>query len=80
MDSDFEWSDFDPGLLDKVRPAFPELPPAAVALALRIWSHLHGLVSLEIYGHLQTQALSPEKLFREELAQLIRSLGIAPRK
>ncbi|MFI5681917.1 TetR/AcrR family transcriptional regulator [Streptomyces cellulosae] len=79
-DSDFEWSDFDPGLLSKVRPAFPELPPAAVALALRIWSHLHGLVSLEIYGHLQTQALSPEKLFREELAQLIRSLGIAPRK
>ncbi|MDQ0596450.1 AcrR family transcriptional regulator [Streptomyces canus] len=79
MDSGFEWSDFDPGLLDKVRPAFPELPPAAVALALRIWSHLYGLVSLEIYGHLQTQALSPEKLFREELTQLIRSLGITPR-
>ena len=77
-DSDFEWPDFDPGLLDKVRPAFPDLPPAAVALALRIWSHLHGLVSLEIYGHLQTQALSPDKLFREELAQLIRSLGITP--
>ncbi|MFJ5846861.1 TetR/AcrR family transcriptional regulator [Streptomyces sp. NPDC092903] len=76
--SDFEWSDFDPGLLDKVRPAFPDLPPAGVALALRIWSHLHGLVSLEIYGHLQTQALSPEKLFREELAQLIQSLGITP--
>ncbi|WP_330302064.1 MULTISPECIES: TetR/AcrR family transcriptional regulator [unclassified Streptomyces] len=76
--SDFEWSDFDLGLLDKVRPAFPDLPPAAVALALRIWSHLHGLVSLEIYGHLQTQALSPEKLFREELAQLIRSLDIPP--
>ncbi|MFG3117555.1 TetR/AcrR family transcriptional regulator [Streptomyces sp. NPDC048197] len=77
-DSDFAWTDFDPGLLDKVRPAFPDLPPAAVALALRIWSHLHGLVSLEIYGHLQTQALSPEKLFREELVQLIHSLGITP--
>lgn len=77
-DSDFEWSDFDLGLLDKVRPAFPDLPPAAVALALRIWSHLHGQVSLEVYGHLQSQALSPEKLYREELAQLIRSLGITP--
>ncbi|WP_079192969.1 TetR/AcrR family transcriptional regulator [Streptomyces sp. CB02460] len=75
-DSDFEWSDFDPGLLDKVRPAFPGLPPAAVALALRVWSHLHGLVSLEVYGHMQRQALSPEKLFREELAQLIRSFDI----
>ncbi|MER6999400.1 TetR/AcrR family transcriptional regulator [Streptomyces sp. NPDC000410] len=79
-DSDFAWTDFDTGLLDKVRPAFPDLPPAAVALALRIWSHLHGLVSLEIYGHLRTQALSPDKLFREELAQLVRSLGITPRK
>lgn len=79
-DSDFTWSDFDVGLLDKVRPAFPDLPPAAVALALRIWSHLHGLVSLEIYGHLQTQTLSPDKLFREELAQLIRTLDLAPQR
>ncbi|WP_328400197.1 TetR-like C-terminal domain-containing protein [Streptomyces sp. NBC_00390] len=55
-----------------------DLPPAAVALALRIWSHLHGLVPLEIYGHLRTQTISPDKLFREELAQLIRSLNIAP--
>ncbi|QNP76123.1 TetR/AcrR family transcriptional regulator [Streptomyces roseirectus] len=75
-DSDFTWSDFDAGLLDKVRPAFPDLPPAALALALRIWSHLHGLVSLEIYGHLRTQTLAPDKLFTEELAQLIQTLDI----
>ncbi|MFB9526277.1 TetR/AcrR family transcriptional regulator [Nonomuraea roseola] len=75
-DSDFQWSDFDAGLLDKLRPAFPDLPPAGVALALRIWGHLHGLVSLEIYGHLRTQTISPDKLFQEELAQLIRSLGV----
>ncbi|MFF0018704.1 TetR/AcrR family transcriptional regulator [Streptomyces sp. NPDC005374] len=74
--SEFEWSDFDAGLLDKVRPAFPELPPAAVALALRIWGHLHGLVSLEVYGHMRNQTVSPEKLFHEELAQLLRGLGI----
>ncbi|WP_369241803.1 TetR/AcrR family transcriptional regulator [Streptomyces sp. R21] len=75
-DSAFEWSDFDTGLLDKVRPAFPELPPAAVALALRIWGHLHGLVSLEVYGHMHTQTARPEKLFQEELAQLVRTLGV----
>lgn len=74
--SEFEWSDFDPGLLDKVRPAFPELPPAAVALALRIWGRLHGLVSLEVYGHLRTQTVSPRKLFQEELTQLVRTLDI----
>ncbi|MER5780105.1 TetR/AcrR family transcriptional regulator [Streptomyces mobaraensis] len=76
-DSEFDWPDFDAGLLDKVRPAFPDLPPAAVALALRIWGHLHGLVSLEVYGHLRTQTVSPEKLFREELAALLRSLALA---
>ncbi|MFE4824899.1 TetR/AcrR family transcriptional regulator [Streptomyces sp. NPDC056704] len=76
----FAWSDFDPGLLEKVRPAFPDLPPAAVALALRIWGHLHGLVSLEVYGHMRTQTTSPEKLFQEELAQLIQTLGIPRRR
>ncbi|MER7515360.1 TetR/AcrR family transcriptional regulator [Streptomyces sp. NPDC126499] len=74
--SAFTWDDFDAGLLDKVRPAFPELPPAAVALALRIWGHLHGLVALEVYGHLGRQTSSPDKLFREELAQLTRTLGM----
>ncbi|MFF2809672.1 TetR/AcrR family transcriptional regulator [Streptomyces sp. NPDC058000] len=77
-DSDFDWPDFAPGLVDKVRPTFPDLPPAAVALALRIWGRLHGLVSLEIYGHLHTQTTSPDKLFQEELSALLRSLGIAP--
>ncbi|MFI9723506.1 TetR/AcrR family transcriptional regulator [Streptomyces sp. NPDC052396] len=75
-ESDFGWDDFDPGLLDKVRPGFPELPPAGVALALRIWGHLHGLIALEIYGHLRAQTLSPDKLFAAELAQLVRSLGL----
>ena len=78
-DSEFDWSDFDAGLLDEVRPAFPELPPAAVALALRIRGHLHGLVSLEVYGHMQTQTHSPDKLFHEELTQLVRALALTPR-
>jgi AcrR family transcriptional regulator len=77
VDSGFQWSDFNDGLLSKVRPAFPDLPPAGLALALRIWGRLHGLVSLEIYGHLHSQTISPDKLFQEELAQLVRSLGIA---
>jgi hypothetical protein len=77
-DSAFEWSDFDPALLHDVRTAFPELPPAAVALALRIRGHLHGLVSLEIYGHMRTMTLSPDKLFNEELTQLLRALALTP--
>ncbi|MFD0346255.1 TetR-like C-terminal domain-containing protein [Kitasatospora aburaviensis] len=50
--------------------------PAGVALALRLWGHLHGLVSLEIYGHLRGQLAHPDKLFEEELNQLVRTLGI----
>lgn len=76
-DSEFDWSDFDPELLDDVRTAFPELPPAAVALSLRIRGHLHGLVSLEIYGHMRTMTRNPDKLFNEELTQLLRSLALA---
>jgi AcrR family transcriptional regulator len=76
--SEFEWSDFDPALLDDVRPAFPELPPAAVALALRIRGHLHGLVSLEVYGHMRTMTRTPDKLFHEELTQLLRALDLTP--
>ncbi|MFI6376912.1 TetR/AcrR family transcriptional regulator [Streptomyces sp. NPDC050546] len=75
-DSDFEWSDFDSALLDEVRPFLPGLPPASVALALRIWAHLHGLVTLEINGHLRGGVKSMAKLFKDELAQLVRSLSI----
>ncbi|MFJ5709982.1 TetR/AcrR family transcriptional regulator [Streptomyces sp. NPDC093105] len=75
-EDDFGWGDFDPGLLEKVRPAFPGLPPAGVALALRIWGHLHGLVALEVYGHLRAQTLSPNKIFHAELTSLVRSLGL----
>jgi AcrR family transcriptional regulator len=76
--SQFEWSDFDAAFLDEVRPAFPDLPPAGVALALRLRGHLHGLVSLEVYGHMRSMTLSPDKLFHEELTQLVRALGLTP--
>jgi len=33
-------------------------------------------VSLEIYGHLRSQTNQPEKLYRNEINQLIRSVGL----
>jgi AcrR family transcriptional regulator len=77
-DADFRWSDFEQQLVREVRESFPGLPPAALAIALRIWGHLHGLVSLEIYGHLRGQTTNPGKLYRNEIAHLIRSLGLTP--
>lgn len=72
----FRWSDFDPGLRAEVRAAFPELPPAALALAMRIRSRLHGLVSLEVYGHLQGVTPAPDKLFDADVADLLSTLGL----
>jgi hypothetical protein len=71
------WSDFDPGFSALVRDAFPDLPAAAVALSLRVWGRMHGLVSLEVYGHLQPQSLDPAKLYLEEMLDLAASLGLA---
>jgi AcrR family transcriptional regulator len=76
--SSFEWSDFDPGLRAEAQHAFPDLPPAGVAHALQIRGRLHGLVSLEIYGHTSTQMLRPDKLYAEELAQLTSVLETQP--
>jgi AcrR family transcriptional regulator len=70
-----EWSDFAPELVAEVRREFPGLPPAAIGLALRVWGRMHGLVALEVYGHLGGQATDPAKLYEVELRDLVRSLG-----
>ncbi|MGV9840402.1 TetR/AcrR family transcriptional regulator [Nocardia niigatensis] len=75
-DNGFEWTDFEPRLVAEVRQELPALPPAAVAIALRIWGHLHGLVSLEVLGHLRSQTTNPDKLYRNEIGHLIRALGL----
>jgi AcrR family transcriptional regulator len=73
---DHRWSDFEPGLVKVIRESFPDLPAAAVALSLRVWGRMHGLVALEIYGHLRTQTQRPAKLYRAEMADLIASMGL----
>ncbi|MFE9787330.1 TetR-like C-terminal domain-containing protein [Nocardia salmonicida] len=70
------WPDFDPALVDHVRGEFPDLPPAGLALALRMWGRMHGLLALEIYGHLGPRAQHPDKLYRAEMLDLVRSLGL----
>ncbi|MFF8278446.1 WHG domain-containing protein [Streptomyces lateritius] len=75
-DGAIDWSDFEGSLLDKARPAFPDLPPAGAASAPRIRSHLRGLVSLEVYGHLRSQTVRPDKRFDQELTALVRSLNV----
>ncbi len=77
-DRDYSWDDFDAGLSAHVQQDFPELPPAAIALTLRVWGRMHGLVALEIYGHLRTLIHDPAAVYRDEMRDLIASLGLAP--
>lgn len=76
--NDYHWSDFAPNLATVVQEQFPELPPAAVALALRVWGRVHGLIALEVYGHLRAQTSNPAKLFGDEANDVITSLGLTP--
>ncbi|MFB6952246.1 TetR-like C-terminal domain-containing protein [Streptomyces niveus] len=54
---------------------FPDLPPAVAALTLRIWGHLHGLISLEVHGHLHARTTRLDKLY-DDVTQLLRSLNL----
>ncbi|MFI7131807.1 TetR/AcrR family transcriptional regulator [Nonomuraea sp. NPDC050153] len=74
----YGWSDFDPGLAADIQAGFPGLPPDAVALTLRVWGRMHGLVALEIYGHLRTLTLDPAAIYHDEMIALIASLGLTP--
>ncbi|MEJ2857337.1 MULTISPECIES: TetR/AcrR family transcriptional regulator [unclassified Saccharothrix] len=73
---DHRWEDFDPHTTEDLRANHPDLPPAAVALSLRVWGRMHGLVTLEVYGRLRTQTTEPGKLYEAELDDLVRSLGL----
>lgn len=73
----YGWNGFDSALSSRVKAEFPDLPPSAVALAFRIWGRMHGLVALEVYGHLGARVRDPAALYRAELRDLVRSLGLA---
>lgn len=72
----YEWSDMNAEFAAIARERFPELTPATLALALRIWGRMHGLVTLEIDGVLRPQISDPAALYREELEALSASLGL----
>ncbi|MEU8318101.1 TetR/AcrR family transcriptional regulator [Nonomuraea sp. NPDC048881] len=73
----YTWDDFDPALVAHVREDFPDLPPAAIAVTLRVWGRMHGLVALEIYGHLRALVRDPAAVYDDEMRDLVTSLGLA---
>jgi AcrR family transcriptional regulator len=49
----------------------PDLPVDTLHLAIRCWTRLHGVVSLELDGHLQATDIDPGLLYRAEVDDLI---------
>lgn len=74
----YRWSDFDAHLTAMVNETFPDVQPDTVALAVRMWGRMHGLVALEIYGHLAPLVRDPAAVYRDEISDLIRSLRLTP--
>jgi hypothetical protein len=68
------WADFEPAFVARARESHPEVTAPALALALRLWGRMHGLVSLEVYGHLQPLLAERAKHFRAEMRELAETL------
>lgn len=75
-DRAYTWADFDPDLVAHVRENVPDLPPEGIALTLRVWGRMHGLMALEIYGHLRPLVHDPATVYHDEMRDLVRSLGL----
>lgn len=73
----YTWADFDPAMAAHVQEDFPDLPPAGIAVTLRVWGRMHGLIALEIYGHLRTLVHDPAAVYDDEMRDLVTSLGLA---
>jgi hypothetical protein len=54
-----------------------DIPPVALAGCLFAWTHLHGAVSLELFGHLPEQFQSTDELFDQQMRQVLLVLGAA---
>jgi AcrR family transcriptional regulator len=71
----YRWSDFRASFAATIQDELPGLAPATVALSLRIWGRLHGLISLEVYGHLRPQLHDAGKLFESDVQDLLDQLS-----
>lgn len=68
------WSQFPPDYAAKVRAEIPDASPALAALTLRVWGRMHGLITLEVYGHLLAVCNDPAAIQRADLAEIVRDL------
>jgi AcrR family transcriptional regulator len=51
------------------------LSPAALAGCMFVWTHLHGAISLEVFGHMPAPLLPADDLFEQQMRQVLSTLG-----
>jgi len=52
------------------RSGAPALPPATLMRAVAAWTRLHGVLSLELGGHLASTGIDPALLYQAEVDHL----------
>ena len=58
------------------RGGFAGMPVPVVAFGLSAWARLHGLVTLEVFGHLAPAVGDGTALFEQELDAIVRQSGL----
>lgn len=53
------------------RTGMPELPDATLLAGLNAWTRLHGVISLELDGHLPSTGVDPQLLYDAEVSSLV---------
>ena len=55
------------------RTGMPDLPDATLLTGLNAWTRLHGVISLELEGHLPSTGVDPQLLYEAEVSSLVDS-------
>jgi len=62
------------------RQGVADLPVPVLAFALSAWVRLHGVVALEVFGHLRPAVGDGAPLFEQEVGAILRQSGLTPRR
>jgi AcrR family transcriptional regulator len=64
----------------RARQGVADLPVPVLAFALSAWARLHGVVALEVFGHLRPAVGDGAPLFDQEVGAVMRQAGLRPRR
>ncbi|HEU4398451.1 MAG TPA: TetR/AcrR family transcriptional regulator [Actinomycetota bacterium] len=64
----------------RARQGMADLPVPVLAFALSAWVRLHGVVALEVFGHLRPAVGDGTPLFEQEVGAIMRQAGLTPRR